>query len=192
MSNAVTALNGAKYSGLIDIADAGLMGMITLRGDLASAAMAKVVKSITGAKMPKPRGVEIAGKGSVAWMSPDELLIMIDYAYADSAVAKISSALAGEHHLAVNVSDARAVFDLSGDELRDVLAKGSPSNLNPDSLPIGEMRRTRLGQLAVAFWFTDDSSAKLVCFRSVGDHVFKWLSNAAKPESSPNFYSAMR
>ncbi|GHA53175.1 sarcosine oxidase subunit gamma [Amylibacter ulvae] len=192
MSNAVTALNGAKYSGLIDIADAGLMGMITLRGDLASAAMAKVVKSITGAKMPKPRGVETAGKGSVAWMSPDELLIMVDYPAADAAEAKITDALSGQHHLAVNVSDARAVFDLTGDHLRDVLAKGSPTNLNPDALPIGEVRRTRLGQLAVAFWFTDESAAKLVCFRSVGDHVFKWLANAAQNGSSPNFHSDMR
>lgn len=192
MSDAITALNGAKFSGLVDIADAGLTGMITLRGDLASPVMAKVIKSITGSKMPAQRGITSANKGAVAWMSPDELLIMVDYATVDGAVAKITSALAGEHHLAVNVSDARAVFDLSGKHLRDVLAKGSPTNLNADALPIGEVRRTRLGQLAVAFWFTDESTAQLVCFRSVGDHVFKWLSNAAQNDSLPNFHSAMR
>ena len=37
MSEAVTPLNGARFEGLATIADAGLTGMITLRGDLSSA-----------------------------------------------------------------------------------------------------------------------------------------------------------
>ena len=50
--SSVTALNGATSDGMITISDAGLMGMITLRGDLASPEMAKAVKAATGAAMP--------------------------------------------------------------------------------------------------------------------------------------------
>ena len=36
MSNPVTATNGAAFTGIATVKDAGLQGMITLRGDLAS------------------------------------------------------------------------------------------------------------------------------------------------------------
>ena len=39
MSNAISALDGKAYAGFVDITEAGLQGMITLRGNLASAAM---------------------------------------------------------------------------------------------------------------------------------------------------------
>ena len=39
MSEPVTALNGAAFSGAIDVADAGPVGMITLRGDLSDDAV---------------------------------------------------------------------------------------------------------------------------------------------------------
>lgn len=187
MSKTVTALNGASFSGLVDVNDAGLIGMITLRGDLGSAAMAKAVKAVTGTKLPAARRIEIASKGSVLWMSPDELLVITDYADADATVAKLSKSLGKSHHLAVNVSDARAVFDLSGDGLRDVLAKGAPADVSAEALPIREVRRTRIGQLPVAFWFSSETTAHLICFRSVGEHVFEWLSTAAKLGSAPKY-----
>ena len=43
MPDAVTALDGARYDGLATISDAGLTGMITLRGDLASDAVRDAV-----------------------------------------------------------------------------------------------------------------------------------------------------
>ena len=41
MSEAVSALPHAHYSGLVDLAEAGLTGMITLRGDLSSGKLAE-------------------------------------------------------------------------------------------------------------------------------------------------------
>jgi len=186
--SSVTALNGASSTGLINVADAGLMGMITLRGDLNSAAMAKAVKAATGTAMPAQRGCVAGAKGATAWMSPDELLLMVPYETADAVVVKLTKALGGEHHMAVNVSDARAVFDLSGDAIRDVLAKGTPADMSVEALPITEVRRTRIGQLAVAFWFTDDTHARLVCFRSVAGYVMDWLETAAADGSAVGFH----
>jgi sarcosine oxidase subunit gamma len=184
----VTALKGRASTGFIEVADAGLMGMITLRGDLSSAQVAKAVKAATGTKMPAQRQCVTGAKGACAWMSPDELLLMVDYERADATVAKVEKALSGEHNLVANVSDARAVFDLSGDAIRDVLAKGSPADMSVDALPIGEVRRTRIAQLAVAFWFTDDNTARLVCFRSVAGYVMDWLENASENGTEVGFH----
>ena len=69
MSEAVTALAGKSYSGLVDLADAGLTGMITLRGDLGSTKLAAAVKEATGATVPGVRRIETGATGRAASMS---------------------------------------------------------------------------------------------------------------------------
>lgn len=189
MSNAVSAVQGASFKGSISVNDAGLQGMITLRGDLGSDDLAKAVKAAVGLAVPGVGKVNSGKKGSVAWMSPDELFLMLDYTAADATVAKLDKALAGSHMLAVNVSDARAVFNLEGTAIRDVLAKGSPANMSTQALGIDALRRTRLGQLPVAFWMGSETTATVICFRSVGAHVYSWLTNAAQKGATPEYYS---
>ena len=189
MSKAVSALDGAVFKGSVTIKDTGLQGMITLRGDLSSDVLSKAVKTATGVAMPQKGTINSGAKGAAAWMSPDELLLLVDHAKADVTIAKLDKALAGSHMLAVNVSDARAMFSLEGTGIRDVLAKGSPANLSINALKVGEVRRTRLGQLPVAFWLNTDKSASVICFRSVGEHVFNGLKTAAQKGTAPKYYS---
>ena len=184
----VTGLNGASSSGSIKVKDAGLMGMITLRGDLKSHSIAKVIKAVTGTNIPDQRQFVSTSKGATAWMSPDELLIMVDYESVDATIAKMEKSLLGVHSLIVNVSDARAVFELTGSAIRDVVSKGSPADMSSKILPVGEVRRTRIAQLAVAFWFTSDTTARLVCFRSVAGYVMDWLENASEKGSEVGFH----
>ena len=189
MSNAVSAVKDASYKGLINVRDAGLQGMITLRGDLGSDTLVKAVKAAVGVAVPEVGKINTGKKGSTAWMSPDELFLLVDYAVADTVVAKLEKAMAGAHVLAVNVSDARAVFNLEGVGIRDVLAKGSPANMSASAFANDDLRRTRLGQLPVAFWLGSDTTATVVCFRSVGEHVFNWLKAAAQKGTSPKYYT---
>ena len=185
MSDVQSVLGGASFEGAVKVAEAGVHGMISLRGDLASDALAGAVKSAVGQPVPGPLAVNSGAKGSVAWMSPDELLLVVDYAQADATVAKLTGALAGEHHLAVNVSDARAVFTLSGAGLRDVLAKGTPADVSLPAFRPGVVRRSQLGQVAAAFWMTSDTEATVVCFRSVGEYMFNWLCKASETGTLP-------
>lgn len=187
MSNAVSAVSGASFTGAITVKDAGLRGMITLRGDLSSEALGKAVKSAVGLTMPANRQVRSGSKGSVAWMSPDELLLMVPYVNVDGVVSRISKALKDQHHLCVNVSDARAVFTLEGRGVREVIAKGAPADLSVQGLPIGEIRRSRVGLVAAAFWLNSEQEMELVCFRSVGQYMFDWLSGAAEKGSLPGY-----
>jgi sarcosine oxidase, subunit gamma len=187
MSEAVSVLAGAKFSGAVTVCDAGLKGMITVRGDLTSEKMGAAIKAATGMSVPKPRKISQGKKGAVAWMSPDELLLIVEYEAADATVAKINKALAKEHCLVVNVSDARAFLTLEGVGVREVIAKGAPADLSPEGLGLGEIRRTRIGQLAAAFWLSDAQTMHVVCFRSVGEHVFNWLCVAAEDGSLPEF-----
>ena len=158
------------------------VGMVTLRGDLADPRIAEAVRAETGCAPPAVRRIETAGASAVAWMSPDELLLFGPSAEAGARVEGLGRRLAGVHHLAVDVSDARAVFRIEGPGARAVLARGAPVDLAPDAFGPGDFRRTRLGQVACAFWATEEAAFELMCFRSVVDYVSDWLAAAASSE----------
>ncbi|MEL7114941.1 MAG: sarcosine oxidase subunit gamma family protein [Pseudomonadota bacterium] len=180
MSEAVSPLNGARFKGSVMVQEEPPQGMITLRGDLASAAMVKAVKAAVKAEVPAQRMLT-TGEGDALWMSPDELLVLVPYADADETVAKIDGAMGKAHHLAANVSDARALFTLTGPGIRDVLAKLTPADLSQTALPLAEVRRTRLAQVPAAFWFSADDTCHVICFRSVAQYVFDILKASANP-----------
>ncbi|MFD1508790.1 sarcosine oxidase subunit gamma [Lacimonas salitolerans] len=190
MSEAVSALAGATFDGLVQVHEAGVEGMITLRTQADNPQLAVALRDVAAVDMPPQRGIVAAGETAVAWMSPDEWLVMLPYGQAQDGVARLRSALAGTHHLVENVSDARALFVLSGEDarLREVLAKLAPVDLHPDRFGPGEMRRTRLAQVPGAIWMPQAGQARVVCFRSVARYVFDLLSVAASPGSSVDHF----
>nr|WP_233192744.1 sarcosine oxidase subunit gamma family protein [Acidimangrovimonas sediminis] len=166
---------------MVKIREAGACGMITLRGNFASEAFVSAVKSASGLDLPGIRQVVRADGMTLGWMSPDELMLMLPYAEVPGVLARLNAALAGEHALAVDVSDARAVFVLTGTRAREVLAKLSPADLAPGHFAEGELRRTRLAQVPAAFWMTGEAEVTLFCFRSVAGYVMGLLTTAAAP-----------
>jgi sarcosine oxidase subunit gamma len=188
MSKAVSALQGASFEGFVKVEETGLRGMITLRGDLESAEMAAAVKAATGADMPALRKVVTGDKGAVAWMSPDELLVVVDYATVNDSVAVLTEALSGVHALVANVSDARAVYRVSGDGSRDALAKLAPVDFGKDAFGAGDIRRSRFAQVPAAVWGNADGSFEVICFRSVAQYVFDLLRVSAQKGGEVGFH----
>ncbi|MBA84411.1 sarcosine oxidase subunit gamma [Thalassobius sp. S69A] len=178
MSEALSALQGARAKGDVSVEETGPQGMITLRADLAGLEGALGQLGLT---LPGPRQIVQTGERSAAWMSPDELLIVLPYAQVPQALAALHSALEGRHFLAVNVSDARALFTLTGvpGAVRETLAKLAPVDLAPGRFEPGELRRTRLAQIPAALWLMPDGSARVICFRSVAQYAFDLLKTAA-------------
>lgn len=179
-----TALGGARYdAGIATIVEAPLQGMITLRGDLASAKVKNAATGVAGVDMPGQRQVNCVEQSGIAWMSPDELLVLCPYADVAANMAKMQKTLGKGHALAVNVSDARAMFHLGGTHARDVMAKLAPVDLRRDQFTPGMIRRTRMAQVAAAFWVDGDDRFSIICFRSQSQYVFDLLKIAAQPGS---------
>lgn len=181
MPEVTSALQGARFEGYVTVAEAPLQGMITLRGDLDDDRLIAAVTEVTGVAMPGLRGIETGPQTGIAWMSPDELLVLVPYEKAAAMAADLSARLSERHALVVNVSDARAMLTLTGPALREVIAKLAPVDMAPGRIAPGEMRRTRMAQVPAAFWMTSDSVANVICFRSVAQYVFDLLSQAAEP-----------
>lgn len=172
-----------SYDGFVRVAERPAAGMVSLRADLSDSTVIRAIRSVSGGALPDRQTIVFSPKATVAWMSPDELLILTDYSGAPGIVDQIGKALAGQHHLVAEVSDARAVFRLEGAAWRQVLAKLSPADVTEAGLQPGTLRRSRLAQVAAAFWIKDAETAELICFRSVADYVYAVLCNAARPGS---------
>ncbi len=183
-------LGGLSFDGSVRIDEIGPQGMIGFRGDLADPEVQSALESVAGVAMPGQRSISQGGARGLGWMSPDEVLILLPYADVAEGIASLEKRLAGRHHLATDMSDARAVFRISGPAAREVLAKLSPVDLSPAAFGPGELRRTRAAQVAAAFWLGDDGAFTLICFRSVVQYVFDILSLSAQPGTEAALYEA--
>ena len=185
MSLARPILEGVSDTGAggLKLSVQPLRGMVTLRADLSDVAVANAVKAAVGSDMPDVR----KATETALWMSPDELLLLTPYDEAGAAVGKLTDALSGVHHLAVDVSDARTMFKLEGDAAREVLAKGAPVDLARDQFSKGDLRRTRISHVAAAFWQSGENPDvfEIICFRSYASYLWEWLEESSREGTMP-------
>ena len=159
---------------LANVARVEGLGMIAIRADLARAGDA--IAEAAGLALPETGRIVTDGSRSLGWMSPDELLLVLPAARTSEALAALNDALTGEHALVVDLSDARAVFDVTGPHAADVIAKLSPADLA--GMPEDGLRRSRAAQVAAAFWRIE-GGFRLIGFRSTADYLGLVLRNAA-------------
>lgn len=176
MSDPVAPLGGAAFDGVATVREIGPLGMITLRARPDVTGLAKAVKLATGCALPAQRAILERDGRAAAWMSPDEYLLILPRAEVPKALADLARALKDRHHLAADVSDARAVFSVTGPKADEVIARLAPVDFAV--LPEGEMRRTRLAQVACALW-RQGGGLTVVTFRSVARYAFDVLVNAS-------------
>ncbi|RJE80528.1 sarcosine oxidase subunit gamma [Paracoccus sp. JM45] len=150
------------------------LGMITIRADLDRAGDA--IAEGVGLAIPDTAGMTGDGTRILAWMSPDELMLMLPAAETPGAMTALEQALTGEHGLIVDMSDARAVFDVTGPDAADVISKLVP--VDAAAMPTGHLRRSRAAQTAIAVWRHGDGF-RLFGFRSTADYLELILQNAA-------------
>ena len=187
MSDVISPLGGKTVQGYVTVREIGPLGMITLRCAHSDPALAPALAALS-LDMPGVRRIEADESRACAWMSPDELLLVLPYGEVAQALATLASKLVGTHHLAADVSDARAVFRIKGQGVREVLAKLFPVDLSPAVFGPGEIRRTRAAQVAAAFWLSAEDEATLVSFRSVAGYVMGLLETSARPGSEVGLF----
>ena len=188
MSNSISQAN-AQFEGYVTVSADAPMGMLTLRGDLSSKPFITALKKAVSTDLPSACQITHDEKISIAWMSPDELFILTPYDQVAGLQAELQKALGKKHFLLADVSDARVSFTLSGDKVREVIAKLAPVDLAPDHFAPKMFRRTRFGQISAAFWLLSETEARVICFRSVAEFMFNQLSAAARAGSEVDLWS---
>ncbi len=175
---------------LVRITPAPARGMIALRGAPDGGGLAAAVRKASGLDLPPVRRVTFGAEGAraLAWMGPDEFLLMLPPEETDAALAGLEAALAGDFALVADVSDMRAVFRLEGAGWRETLAKLCPVDFAPAAFGPGDIRRSRAAQVAAAVWCEAEDVAHIACFRSVAGYMGDLLANAARPGGATGLY----
>jgi len=153
-------------------------GMVALRADLGLAAVAAALAA-AGLPLPGRRRIAAGAGGAVAWMAPDELLLVLPRAAAGEVAAGLAAALGASHALVADVSDLRVLFAVDGAGAREVLARLVPVDLAPAAFGPGDFRRTRLAQVAAAVWMDRPGALRVAVARSVAAYAGAALAGAA-------------
>ena len=147
------------------------VGMVTLRLDLENKVLKRKLRHALGISIPSVRQIEATTDALLGWMSPDELLYFCMKSEVVNRLNLVKETMTSYHSLSLDVSDARVVFSLEGGKVREVIAKLAPIDTAINSLELGEIRRTRLSQVAAAIWLTEENRATIICFRSVEKYL---------------------
>ncbi|NNK67382.1 MAG: sarcosine oxidase subunit gamma [Rhodobacteraceae bacterium] len=188
MSDLASPLPGVAVSGIAEVRELGLRGMITIKGDLALPLVNSTATGVSGVDFPDRGQANYVGERGLCWMAPDEIMVLTPYAEAAGDTAHIAHVLRDTHSLVANVSDARCLFEVSGASAREVLSKLTPADMHPDRFRPGAFRRTRLAQVPAAVWMRDDQTIEVFAFRSAARYVSDLLANAARPGTAVGYY----
>lgn len=112
--------------------------------------------------------------GDVLWLGPDEWLVVggreEDYPGAAAAV---------------DVSANRVCFELTGDDVEDVLSQGCTLDLHPSAFAPGRCAQTLLAKAQVILHRTDEETFRVFVRPSFAPYLRAWIEDAiTSPRSS--------
>ncbi|SCK29611.1 sarcosine oxidase subunit gamma [Vogesella sp. LIG4] len=156
-----------------------LLGYIAIRGELADAAIAAAVSSVTGAAVPAAERFSSGEGGVLVWVSPDELLLVTRRAELGARLAAFDAAFAGLFAHAVDNSGGLTCVSLSGAEHVTVLRHMGVYDF--ESLAVGQAVSTVLGKAGGTVLRLEDDGVFLLIRRSFADYLWLLLRKVAAP-----------
>jgi sarcosine oxidase subunit gamma len=176
------------YIGIREMTD---RGMIDLRGLTSDRKFMAAVKKVLGADLPKAPRTSVAwGDVKALWLSIDQWLILCPLAKVDGLMAELTSALSGIHSLVVDVSDMRTIIRLEGEGCREVVMKGTSTDLLDGSFGVGAVKRMRFAEIAALINVIEDDVLDIYVFRSYASYAWAFLTKAARKGSDVRVFVA--
>lgn len=143
------------------------LSLAVLRGG--GAEFHAAVAAVLGSDLPQAPN---SSAGEALWLGPDEWLLVSD----EDRTGPLEAALAGQHCAIVDVSEARAVLELSGPGATDVLASGCRPDLEP--LRPGSCAQTALARAHVLLEPREGGVWRLYVGRSFAAYARAWVEDA--------------
>jgi heterotetrameric sarcosine oxidase gamma subunit len=170
---------GSLKPGLVieERTDLALATVIARRGEMQN--LRHAITAAFGLALPEGSfvvtkdGVSFAGIGIGKWLTAAEGPAAVGY------VSRLGSRLMALASIA-DQSDGRVVLRLSGERVREVLAKGIPLDLHPRNFKAGDIASTMVSQMGVQILQLDNQPTfQLMAFRSFAGSLLSWLTKSA-------------
>ena len=163
----------------IVIVERDRIACVDLRGSPADSKFMRAVASVTDVAPPVRPCTSVSGLfGSILWLGPDEWLVASDSQAGDEIAGRLRQALAGIPAAVTDVSDARIIYVLTGENAREVLARGCSIDFHPREFPLGGCVQTLLAKAHVLIHARAAHSFEVHVPRSCAQYAWAWLENA--------------
>ncbi|WP_138759276.1 sarcosine oxidase subunit gamma [Modestobacter altitudinis] len=150
--------------------------------DVRLGALAPDESARLGVDLPRTPNTWVpAGDGRAVWLGPDEWLLTSTAETPEELEDRLRAVLVPHGGAAVDVSAQRVSLRLTGERVRDVLARGCALDLHPRVFRRGACAQTTLGLAGVVLLaLSDDGSDHGVLVRSsFAGYLADWLLDAA-------------
>ena len=153
------------------------LGKLNIRGDNSLKA---AVKAATGCHFPPlANHFETAGERHIVWLGPDEYLLLCESGKEKALYDTLTSTIKTNHFAITDVSDSLCALSLSGEAVRDVLAKGCSLDFHPSKFGAGRCAQSLLAHAGITLMALPDDAFILICRTSFAPYVHDWLVDAA-------------
>jgi sarcosine oxidase, subunit gamma len=174
----------------ISLREIGDRGMIDIRGLASDRKFTAAVKKVLEVDLPKvPRTSAAWVEVKVLWLSVDQWLVLCPRGKVDALMAELQDALRGVHSLVVNVSDMRTVIRLEGEGCREVVMKGTSTDLLDGSFTPGAVKRMRFAEIAALLHVVEDTVLDIYVFRSYAQYAWSFIEKAARKGSEVRIFN---
>ena len=167
---------------------------INLRGNPAEAAFAGHAAQALGTPLPQPANTWTGGNEcTVLWLGPDEWLVAAADGRAEALCGALRRALAGTHHSVTDLSANRTAIEISGDDARSVLAKGTSLAMHAAAFAPPQCAQSWLAKAQVILQCCEVRPVfRLYVRNSFADYLACWLVDAATESGASLEHDARR
>lgn len=152
-------------------------GHINLRGNAADAAFVDAVAKACASDLPGALRSLGDDELRIYWLGPDEWSLCTSASRVAGLLAALGSAAAGLHMTYNDLSGTFVTLRLSGDKVRELLAKGCTLDLHPAVFADAACAQTGLAKAGVLLAL-HEGDFTLIVRRSFADYLLQWLRSA--------------
>lgn len=156
--------------------------LVNLRGDANDPAFISAVETVTGCRPPaKPNTVARGNGYDVLWLGPDEWLVCTQQQQGATLEGKLAQALTGQFASAVDIGSGYTLLEISGEKVKDVIARGCPLDLHPRVFGPGQCAQSHYFKASVVLVPVSEDTYELIVRRSFADYFCRIMLDAATP-----------
>lgn len=169
----------AGSSERVRLAEAAGLGQLDLRLMPEEPGAITAAAAVIGVEPPtEPGRVAAGGDIEALWLGPDQWLVLGPADACRRIAVELERSLADRHAAVTDVTDARAILDLTGAGAAAVLAKGCALDLDARGFAPARVVQTLLARVPVVLQRRAPDAWRILVRPSYAEHLADWLLDA--------------
>ncbi len=161
----------------VEMCELAFRGHVNLRGSTSEMGFLTAAAGALWSRIPRePNTVTRSGEKTIAWLGPDEWLVIVPPDEKEGLAEMLERALAGLHIAVNDISSGQTIIRLRGSRARDLLNKGCPLDLHPRVFGVGQCAQSHIAKSnALIIQVDDEPTYDIIVRRSFADYLARWL-----------------